>query len=131
MVGNRLPYGAPLPPEVPYPIHEPQKQVRMSNICCCAIASSSPRSELLCFNVCIILQIIHIGLIFTTSCTGAPYVTKRLPPPSLPLWRRHCAGIDIINLYIVSSLEYHIARTRTSFGRICECPGACQFHTDE
>jgi len=41
----RHPYGAPQPLEVPYP--SAAKQVRMTDISCCAIASSSPRRELL------------------------------------------------------------------------------------
>jgi len=84
-VGHRN--GAPLSPEAPYPIHQPPKTVRITvtDISCCAAACWS---QVNC-QYTILHNFANYAYIFTTGCTGAPYVTKQLsggrgrPPPPI------------------------------------------------
>jgi len=85
------PYGAPLPLEVPYPIHQPQKKW----VCKISVAVQliAGHLEVNCqYKFTIFAQFCKLCIynyIFATWCTGAPYLTKRLsgggrPPPRPP-----------------------------------------------
>jgi len=103
------------------------KQVRISDISCCAIASSSPRSELI-INIKCLHNIANYALayIFTTWCTGAPTnktaVRGRLPPhpPPIapPLWFRKHVISPVCYWSDISLVRHIINPTKEERGRL-------------